>query len=474
MTRCVSTPLHYLDLVEIARRIRDRETTSLAVTETILDRIATLDSQLHSYACVRPESALAQARTMDAMLLEGRLRGPLHGVPIAVKDLFWTKGVPTAAGTRIYRTFVPPEDATVVRRLREAGAVLLGKLQLTEGAFALHHPEIVPPVNPWGAGHWTGASSSGSGVATAAGLCYASLGSDTGGSIRYPAAANGLTGIKPSWGRVSRHGVFEFAASLDHIGPIARSATDATLMLSVIAGHDARDPTSLPDASFQPPDASEFLHDITLGVDPEWNARDTDYATRRVLADATRTLERLGAKVREVQFPDARAIAESWEINAGVEVALAHADTYPRLASHYGPALSRLIRLGRATTSMDYQRVLLHRAAFRGALTKLMSEIDLLLLPVQPFAAPTYDQLGALAQDPAANSKLIQYSAPLNASGHPAITLPGGFTEDGLPIGFQLAAAHGAEALLCRAGQAFQTATDWHRRRPFLDPGRPL
>src|SRR5207237_7080383 len=169
----------------------------------------------------------------------------LHGVPIAVKDLCWTEGIATAAGMPLHRDFVPSVDATVVRKLREAGAVLLGKLQLTEGAFADHHPDIAPPVNPWHRDHWSGASSSGSGVATAAGLCFGSLGSDTGGSIRFPSAANGVTGLKPTWGRVSRFGCFELAASLDHIGPMARSAVDCGAILGAIAGADPKDLTAV-------------------------------------------------------------------------------------------------------------------------------------------------------------------------------------------------------------------------------------
>src|SRR5690349_3127599 len=179
------------------------------------------------------------------MIGKRQILSQLHGVPVAVKDLCWTEGIATAAGMPLHKDFVPAVDATVVRKLREAGAVLLGKLQLTEGAFADHHPDVPPPVNPWHPDHWSGASSSGSGVATAAGLCFGSLGSDTGGSIRFPSAANGNTGLKPTWGRVSRHGCFELAASLDHIGPMCRSATDAAIVLAAIAGADPDDPTTL-------------------------------------------------------------------------------------------------------------------------------------------------------------------------------------------------------------------------------------
>ena len=236
--------LHYQEISRLAPLLRAGKLSPVELTEALLERVEKLDPRLHAYARVTADEARAAARAAEASIRRGDYLGPLHGIPLAVKDLFWTKGVVTAAGTTVHGGFVPAEDSTVVRRLRDAGAIILGKLQMTEGAFATHHPSIAPPVNPWGADHWTGASSSGSGVATAAGLCCASLGTDTGGSIRFPCAANGLTGLKPTWGRVSRHGTFELAAFLDHVGPIARSAADARILFNAIEGHDPLDPTS--------------------------------------------------------------------------------------------------------------------------------------------------------------------------------------------------------------------------------------
>ncbi|MGF6508535.1 amidase [Paraburkholderia sp. 32] len=460
--------LHYMEVRELARLIATREISPVEVTTAMLERIERLDPTLHSYALVMRDEALASAREAERKVLNGEALGPLHGVPLAVKDLYWCAGSPTAAGTTIHRNFVPTEDATAVKRLRDAGAIVLGKLQLTEGAFATHHPEIAEPVNPWHPGHWAGASSSGSGVATAAGLCYASLGTDTGGSIRFPSAANGLTGIKPTWGRVSRHGVFALGASLDHPGPMARSAADASLLLGAIAGHDPLDPTSLPEARLVLPDDAHDLGGLRIGIDAEWNSNGTDDVIVHALARVVEVVKSLGAQVDEVRVPDVRTVVDEWQVNCGVEVAVAHADTYPRLAAHYGPALTRLIEIGRETSGMAYQQVLLNRAALRGKINRLMSGIDLLLVPMQPFAAPTHEQLGALAQDPELNARLIQFTAPFNSTGHPAIALPCGLTQGGLPIGFQFVAAHGAEALLCRAGMAYQKASDWHRLHPAL------
>jgi len=238
-------PLHYSSLRDVARRIQSKEISPVELTTRMLDRIATVDPKLKSYATVMREQALEAAKRAEEEIQRGTYRGPLHGVPIAVKDLCYTKGVRTMAGTSIYANFIPDHDATVVTKLSQAGAVLLGKLNLTEGAMTGYNPARDIPVNPWREDLWAGTSSSGSGVATAAGLCYGSIGTDTGGSIRYPSAANGVVGLKPTYGRVSRYGVFPLAESLDHVGPIVRRAGDAAVMLEAIAGFDSNDPTSL-------------------------------------------------------------------------------------------------------------------------------------------------------------------------------------------------------------------------------------
>jgi len=238
----VDVPIHYMSLRDVARLIEARELSPVALTEAMLDRTATVDGRLRSYATVMADEALATARAAESEIEAGRYRGPLHGVPIAVKDLCYTKGVRTMGALSVLADFVPDYDATVVERLAAAGAIILGKLNLTEGAMGAYHPDFDIPVNPWDEGLWTGVSSSGSGVATAAGLCFGSLGSDTGGSIRFPSAQCGIVGLKPTWGRVSRHGVLELAGSLDHVGPMTRTVADAAIMLEAIAGADPNGP----------------------------------------------------------------------------------------------------------------------------------------------------------------------------------------------------------------------------------------
>ncbi|WP_249119753.1 amidase [Bradyrhizobium sp. AUGA SZCCT0158] len=465
--------LHYLELTQIAARIRTRRISSPEVTRAHLDRIAALDGELASYVQVMADAAMAQAETAHAEIAAGRYRGPLHGVPIALKDLFWTKGVPTAAGTAVHRDFRPDQDASVVRRLKEAGAVVLGKLQLTEGAYSDHHPSVTPPKNPWNADYWPGISSSGSAVATAAGLCYGSLASDTGGSIRWPCAANGLTGLKPSWGRVSRHGVFELAATLDHVGTIARSAADAGAMLGVIAGPDRADPTAVPAPV---PDylaaAEQDVRALRIGFDAKWSIDGVDLATQRVLWEAMEVMRAQGADLVDLQFPDVKQAVADWVPNCAVEAAVAHEATYPARKHEYGPVLASVIETGRAQSGLDYQKILLRRLELRGRITSLFETVDVLLIPVHPFPPLTLAMIKTLGEQPDLIARLQEYTCPFNMTGHPTITLPGGFSASGLPIAFQLVAAHLDEATLIRAGAAFQRSTSWHRRHPAPSPWR--
>ncbi len=461
--------LHYLELTELTRRIHGKEISPVEATRAELDRIERLDNRLSSFALVTAELALEQARQAEAEINRGDIKGPLHGAPIAVKDLCWTRGIPTAGGMPIHRDFRPAEDATVVRKLRDAGAILLGKLQLTEGAYADHHPDITPPVNPWNAEHWSGASSSGSGVATAAGLCYGSLGSDTGGSIRFPSAANGVTGLKPTWGRVSRYGVFELAATLDHIGPMTRSAADCAAMLGAIAGADDNDPTASQElVPNYLAGIRRGLKGLRVGVDAEWNNKGSDDAVVRSVDGALKVVAELGAEIRPVRFPDAEQVIVDWIPNCAVETAVAHLDTYPARRTEYGPGLAGLIDIGRELSGLDYQKIILRRIDFRGRVAKLFEGIDLLVVPAQPFASPTKAMMARLGEDPALVRGLLRFTCPFDMTGNPSITLPCAFTEQHTPLAFQFVAAPFAEDLLCRAGYAYQQATDWHRQHPEL------
>ncbi|MBL6616199.1 MAG: amidase [Reyranella sp.] len=457
--------LHYLSLDEVARRLKERKLTSVEASQALFDRIDTVDLKLKSYALVTRERALADAAQRDAETAAGQSGGPLHGVPIAVKDLCDTAGVPTAAGMAIRRDHVPTRDATVVARLRQAGAVILGKLQMTEGAYGVHHPTVAPPVNPWNAAYWPGVSSSGSGVATAAGLCFASLGSDTGGSIRFPSTMNGLTGLKPTWGRVSRAGVFPLAQSLDHVGPMCRSALDAAIVLGVIAGADPADPTAAPEPV--PDYAAEIGTGVKgkrLGVPRNLIGMDVD--AQRAFDGAVTVLQRAGAQPVEVRLPDLDEAAQRWLTLCGVEAALAHEATFPSRRGDYGVEFAGLLDHGRSVSGLELARLELLRARVKGELDQLMASIDLLLLPVMGAAAPSLATIRTRAPDSIAAR--LRYTAPLDMSGHPTLTLPGGMTADGVPVGFQIVGRAFDEAGILAAGHAFQQSTDWHLRRPPL------
>jgi amidase len=457
----------WLDLSTVARLIREQMLSAEQVTQAQLRRIERLDTKLHAYACVTSELALTQARAADQCQAQGQALGPLHGVPIAVKDLCWTAGIPTAAGMQIYKDFVPDQDATVVKRLREAGAVLLGKLQMTESAFSGHHPLTVVPVNPWEASAWTGVSSSGSGVATAAGLCFGSLGTDTGGSIRFPSAACGVTGLKPTWGRVSRYGVFELAASLDHIGPMCRTAEDCGLMLGVLAGADPKDPTALqapvPDYSA---DNKDNLSGLRIGWDAAYALNDVEPEVAAAVKQTLAVLEKLGAQIVQITMPEVGDLVENWVPHCGIEAAVAHTNTYPSRRAEYGPMLAGLLDIGNKLTATDYQRILLQRATHTGQLNAVLMQVDLILIPAMPFAAPSAERIANLRKEPGYRRLMSRFTAPTDMSGHPTLTFPAGETAAGLPVAAQLVSGHLNEGLLVRAGSAFQAATKWHLRRP--------
>jgi amidase len=459
--------LHYLGLVDVGRRVRSRELTSVEVTIHMLERIARLGATLRSYATVTADVALALARAADGEIAAGRARGPLHGVPIGVKDLCATRDAPTHVGSRALRDWRPGVDATVVARLRAAGAVFLGKLQMTEAAYATYHPDVAPPVNPWAADYWTGVSSSGPGVSLAAGLCFGALGSDTGGSIRFPAHCCGVTGVKPTWGRVSRADAHAVSDSLDHIGPMARSAADAAALLGIVAGRDPKDPTTL--SSPVPDYLSEIdrgVVGVRVGLDERHCREGIAPIVTRMIEDAAAVLRDRGAVIRPIRLPDATAVVRGWTTICAPEAALAHEATYPARAALYGPALAAFIELGRATSGVAYAAAQIARQKFAGDLTALFEEVDVILCPTQPYPTPTNAFMDALGTEEGAVERLIGLTAPHNMSGHPTISLPGGFDDKGLPLGFQLVGPHLGEAILLRAGHAYQGETDWHRRQP--------
>jgi len=454
-------------MTELSELFRRGELQPSKVTEAILSRIAKLDGLLHGYAVVLAERAMVQAKRCDEELAKGIWRGPLHGVPIALKDLCYTTFAPTAGGTTIHASFVPAFNATIVDRLERAGAVTLGKLKMTEGAYTSHHPDDQAPLNPWGADYWVGSSSSGSGVATAAGLCYGSIGSDTGGSIRFPSATCGLTGIKPTWGRVSRHGVFPLADSLDHVGPMCRSAADAAAMLGVIAGADVNDPTALqaPVPNYLS-GIGDGIRGLRIGVDRSYTQDGIDPQVVTALLETERVFADLGADIREVKFPSYEKLVSMWIPMCSIETAEAHLETYLSHKSEYGPDLAQLIEQGRSISGIEVAAIHHERLKFCGSLAKLFRDIEVLLIPTMPVPIPTLTKMGEYGADPNVLLSILRFTAVFDFSGSPTITLPNGLASDRMPLSMQLVGSHLSEDMLARAAHAFQSVTSWHAHRP--------
>lgn len=457
--------LHYRALTDVARDIRARRISPVEVTEAILARIEALDPTLGSYTTITRDLAMVQARAAEQEIVAGKYRSPLHGIPVAVKDVCFTRGVVTTAGMALRRESVPEFDATVIVRLAAAGAVLLGKLHMTEGASFNHHPEMPAPVNPWGKQLWPGVSSSGSGVATAAGLCFASLGSDTGASIRFPSACNAVTGVKPTWGRVSRHGVFALAETFDTVGPMARSAADAAALLGVIAGSDPADPTSLCEPV---PDYLGALDGVTgarglrIGIDSALLSGLSPVLAAAIEA-AGRQFAQIGADLREIVYPDSSGLVAHLASLCAIETAVAHEQTFPSQQARYGEWIAAELRRAREVSPVDIAHGIIEREKFRGALKRLFTQVDGVLLPVLSMETPSWDELTALGKDV---FNFVRFNMPINAAGAPAVALPCGFTAAGRPLGMQLVGPHCSEATLLRAAHAYQQMTDWHLQRP--------
>jgi len=463
-----SEELHYLSLTAVSELIRTGIVSPVEVTRTLLDRIDALDGTLKAYTTVTAEHALEGARKAEAELSQGIWRGPLHGVPIAVKDLCNTSFAPTSAGAYIHRDYMAPANATVIDRLEAAGAVILGKLSMTEGAWAGHHPKMNTPANPWAEGVWTGASSSGSGVATAAGLCYGSLGSDTGGSIRLPSTACGLTGMKATWGRVSRAGVWALADSLDHVGPMTRTVADAAVMLGAIAGHDGKDPTTLNAAV---PNylagLGGSIAGVRIGLDEDYVFATAAPEVAAMMREAIEVFVSFGARIVPVKFPSVSELGAHWTTICAAECAAAHGATYPSRQEEYGPVLTALLEIGHAVTGKGLAEAMQYRLKLNGAVAKAMLDCDMLLVPAIPTPAPMAEMFSrSMTADEF--DGLTRFTAVFDMTGQPTLSLSGGFDARGVPMGFQLAGRTLDEPLMFMAGHAFQGATNWHARHPTL------
>lgn len=458
--------LAYLSLAEASELVRAQKVSPLDLTRACLARIEALDPKLNAFITLTAESALGAARAAEAEIGRGSWKGPLHGIPIALKDLVDTRGVRTTAGSNVFRDRVPAEDAEIVSRLETAGAVLLGKTNLHE--FAYGGSTVVsafgPVHNPWSLGRSAGGSSAGSAAAVAAGMCYGAIGSDTGGSIRQPAACCGIVGLKPSFGRVSLRGVIPLAGSLDHVGPMTRRVRDAALMLRALASSDddARANRPAPDYAA----ALETKGDLRLGIPRSLFYEGLDPEIQDATRVALSVLTSLGGRERDVTF------ATGVEAAGVVLRAEAYAYHEPHVAKTpelYQPETLRRIRGGADVTAAAYTAARGQLETLRREVATLFEAVDLLVTPTMPVPPPPLDELLAdMATLRAREMLLLRNTRPFNALGLPAISVPCGFTRAGLPIGLQIAGAPGDEARVLALAHAYEQATDWHTRRPSL------
>ena len=461
------TPLYYKPITEIAELLSSRKLSPVELTTIMLDRIEQLDGRLKSYATVTAEQAIAAAQKAEQEITDGEYLGPLHGVPIGVKDLLFTKGIRTMGGAKVMMEHVPDHNGTVVEKLEEAGSILLGKLNLTEGAMGGYHPEFDIPINPWNPDRWTGSSSSGSGVATAAGLCSGSIGSDTGGSIRFPSAACGIVGLKPTYGRVSRYGVLELAVSMDHVGPMTRSVADAGIMLEAISGSDTNDKWALKDPV---PNMLEGIDrgpkGVRIGFDENFATKDVDTELAEAVSDGVELLQELGAEIIEVEIPDMDEYVLAWPTICSWEAVKAHAECYPSHREHYGPWFQGWLDMGAEVTPADYQKAHKLRTECTEHLSRVFQDIDVLVCP--SMSAPPHTVTPKLLYGPKETrpARFQRFTAPFNYNGAPTLSVPCGMNSEGLPLSIQFVGKDLSEPLLVQIGHAYESATTWHTLHP--------
>ena len=467
--------LEFASIEVLTALLAKKKVSPIELTRLYLSRIERLNPKLNAFITVSSESALAEARAAERELLRGRQRGALHGIPIALKDNIYTRNLRTTMGSLILRDFVPSEDATVVRRLRRAGAIVLGKTNLHEFAYGVtsENPHYGAVRNPWKTDRISGGSSGGSAVAVAAGLCPAAIGSDTGGSIRIPSGLCGVVGFKPTFGRVSVHGVFPLAASFDHVGPIARSAVDAALLLECIAGRDPLDPTSLArsEKSFR---SALSRKRVRLGRPKEHFWVTVDSEVRRITETAVGDFVKSGAELKEISLPTVVAGTEAANLIAVVEAMQLHGRQgyFPAHASEYGADVRGRLEQGGNVRAIDYlsAQEVMRRA--RDEAEAVLNGVDAIVIPTSPIGAPPMGSEPVRVGDVEMplRTALVDRNRFGNFTGLPAISVPCGITQDGLPVAVQFIGRRFADAHLLAIAQRFaETQRDSKPRHPPID-----
>ncbi|HKH03410.1 MAG TPA: amidase [Bradyrhizobium sp.] len=460
-----------LSLTEVADAIGQKRLSSREVTQSCLERIAKWQPRLNAFMAIEAQAALAAADAADAALAKGKIGGALHGVPLAHKDMYYDAGRVVTCGSQIRRDFVATSTSTALQRLKDAGTIRLGSLQMAEFAYGPtgHNSHYGPVHNPFAVEHITGGSSSGSGAAVAARLTFAALGSDTGGSIRLPAHFCGVTGLKTTCGLVSRAGAMPLSQSLDTVGPLARSAEDCALLLGLMAGADPEDPTTrvgaVPDYAAA---TRQSIKGLRIGVPSAFYVDDLDSEVAGVLDQTINVLRREGADLVQVELPDQRQLSAACQLVLAVEAAAFHKRWLIERPQDYGPQVLMRLQNGLAVPAVTYLELMRWRGSALAAHNAAVAGLDAVVTPVAPVAAPTIAEsdIGNSPDAEAVIQRLTRFTRPINYLGLPSLAIPAGSTRGGLPIGVQLIGRSFEEAMLLRIGAAFQRATNFHERLP--------
>lgn len=458
-----------LSITDAAKRIQNRELSPVELVQSVLDRIDEVEQRLNAFVVTTGEQALEAAQQAEKEIADGGYRGPLHGIPVGIKDLYDVAGVPTTSSSDVRSDYLPTEDAESVSMLRAAGAVIVGKTHTHEFAYGVTTPKTR---NPWNTDHVPGGSSGGSGAAVASGEALMAMGSDTGGSIRIPASVCGTVGLKPTYGRISRSGVTSLCWSLDHVGPLTRNVRDAGLVLNALAGFDARDPATVKEPI---PDYTagidKGLAGLTLGVPTNYFFDDIDPEVESTVRQAISVLEAQGARLREVEIPYAQ---QMMAVEFGLcvpEASAYHQSMLRERSEHYTDDVRVLLEAGEVVLATQYIKALRVRTLVKQAFQRAFDGLDAIVCPTLPATAAKVDQPAFSFPSGVQKSVIDAYvghSAPANVTGLPALSVPCGFDSTGLPVGLQIIGRPFDEAGVLRVGQAYESATDWSDRRPLL------
>ena len=464
----MSADLTSLTLADAAKAIESRKLSPVELTQAILHRIDALNPKLNSFLTVLGDRALATAQQAEKEISQGNYRGPLHGVPYAVKDIYATRGIRTTNGSSVFAEQVPNRDSTAVRNLNRAGGVLVGKNHCLEFACGNHNALYGEVRNPWNPEHTPGGSSSGSAASVAASMVFGSMGSCTGGSIRGPASFCGIVGLKPTYGLVSRYGVFPLSWSIDHAGPMTRTVEDCALMLQAVAGYDSRDPSS---ARVRLPDYAGALKggigNIRVGVAKEFNEGATE-EVMGLVQEAIGVLSELGASVEEVSLPiTADYAAASGNTITWSEAAQVHASWKDRL-KEYTVGVQQKVLVGSVISSTMYHKAQLLRRQIQDEISRVMKDVDVLVGPTSAAPAGQIQASVAAGGDAGALRMATQrsFTRPQNLTGQPAVSVPCGFSSQGLPVGLQISGRLFEDDLVLKVAHAYEQATEWHKKHP--------